>query len=110
MRSRRFWTRTCVQVPGTERPCILVGNAGEAEDVKYRILKQETTGSDFVLSRDEVVHFIELKARAARNMSGSQLLHAFRSGRLENAGEVAEALIMADLLPDDDPLLSGGAA
>jgi hypothetical protein len=66
-----------------------------------------SAGPDFTLTRDEVVDLIETTAQAERHMSGTQLLHAFRQGQLENPGEVGEALVLADLLPDDDPMLSG---
>lgn len=66
--------------------------------------------TDFTLTRDEVVELINHAAQAERGISGHQLLAAFRNGRLENPGEVGEALILADLLPDDDPMLTGAGA
>jgi hypothetical protein len=35
------------------------------------------------------------------------MLRAYRAGRLDDPGRVADLLVLADLLPDDDPLFAG---
>jgi hypothetical protein len=54
------------------------------------------------LSREEIIEIIERGARARCNMSGAELVAAYREGRLEDPGEVADLLMLADLLEDDD--------
>jgi len=59
------------------------------------------------LTRDEILEQIEAIARKKRALSGTALIRAYRAGRLEDPGEVAGALVLADLLPEDDPLFDG---
>lgn len=59
------------------------------------------------LSRDDIVHQIDAAAHDRRGMSGSELLTAFAEGRLDDPGDVADILVIADLLPDDDPIKGG---
>ena len=58
------------------------------------------------LTRDELVGRLEAEARRRRGMSAQQLLLAYREGRLEDPGEVADLLALASLLSEDDPLLA----
>ncbi len=60
----------------------------------------------FEFEREEIVQRIHRGALARCNMSGEELLTAYRGGRLEEPGEVADLLVLADLLADNDPLLS----
>lgn len=62
------------------------------------------------LTRDDILREIDAVAHARRGMSGAELLGAYAEGRLEDPGEVADILIIADLLPDDDPVRSGHPA
>jgi hypothetical protein len=56
------------------------------------------------LSRDEVVQQMDAAARRSLGMSGMAALQEFAHGRLEDPGEIAEILVLADLLADDDPV------
>jgi hypothetical protein len=62
---------------------------------------------DLQLSRDEIVEAIEQGARKRRNMTARELLLAYRAGELSEPGQVADLLVLADLLAPDDPLLAG---
>lgn len=62
--------------------------------------------STIELTRDELVERLEAETRRRRGMSAQQLLLAYRDGRLENPGEVADLLALAGLLSEDDPLLA----
>jgi hypothetical protein len=59
------------------------------------------------LSREEIVGIIDRDARERRGISGRALVRTYRAGRLEDPGEVADLLVLADLLPDDDPFVVG---
>lgn len=65
-----------------------------------------TTVTALRLSRDEIADLIERQAQRRRGLSARQLLGAYRQGRLENPGDVADLLVLADLLPQDDPLFA----
>jgi hypothetical protein len=56
------------------------------------------------LTRDEILEQIEAIAQKKRSMSGPDLIRAHRAGLLEDPDEVFGALVLADLLPKDDPL------
>ncbi len=60
----------------------------------------------FELDREEIVQRIHRGALARCNMSGKELLAAYRQGLLEEPGEVADLLVLADLLADDDQILN----
>jgi hypothetical protein len=53
------------------------------------------------LSREEVLKAIDGVARSRLGISGEQLLKLYRSGRLDDPDEVADALVLADLLTDE---------
>ncbi len=59
------------------------------------------------LSREQILQRIEDGARRRRNLSAAELLRAYRAGRLDDPGGVADLLILADLLSDDDPVFDG---
>lgn len=61
------------------------------------------------LSRDEIVARIEQAARTRLRMSAADLLRAYRNGTLDDPGTVADILVLADLLPEDDPLFEAAA-
>lgn len=53
------------------------------------------------LTRDEIVAAIEKVAQERRGVSASRLVTDHRAARLDNPGEVGDALVLADLL--DEP-------
>ena len=57
-----------------------------------------------ILSRDAVVGYIRLGA-ARLGVKPEDLISAHRAGTLQNPGEVADLLILADALPENDPLI-----
>lgn len=65
-----------------------------------------TTIPALQLSRDEIADLVEREAQRRRGLSARQLLGAYRQGRLESPGDVADLLVLADLLPQDDPLFA----
>ena len=58
------------------------------------------------LSRDWIVRLIERGAHERRGISARRLVRAYRRGQLREPGEVADLLALADLLPDDDPIVA----
>lgn len=58
------------------------------------------------LTRDQILERIERGARGRLGMSARELLCAYRRGRLDDPGAVADLLVLADLLASDDPVLS----
>ena len=56
------------------------------------------------LSRDEILSCIDAVAQQRLGMSGHEMLSAYRAGRLENFGSVADLIVLANLLADDDPV------
>lgn len=56
------------------------------------------------LARPEIVRRIEEGARVRLHMSAAEFVQAFREGRIEEPGAVADLLALAHLLPDTDPL------
>lgn len=59
------------------------------------------------LTREAIVSQIDAEARRRRGLSARELLRAYRAGALKNPGEVMDLLSLADLLPQDDPILNG---
>lgn len=58
------------------------------------------------LTREEIVDRIETGARRRRGMSARDLIRAYLEGRLEDPGEVADLIVLADLLAEDDALIA----
>ena len=58
------------------------------------------------LSRKEIVNSLEAGARRRLGMTAQAMLCAYREGRLEDPGVVADLLVLADLLGPDDPVLA----
>ncbi len=57
------------------------------------------------LTRDRLVARIERGAKQRGLLySAEDLVRAYRAGRLEDPGAVADLMALAALLPDDDPL------
>lgn len=54
------------------------------------------------LARDEIIRLINEGSTERRGMSANDLLNLYRKGKLDEPGEVADLLALADLLPDDD--------
>ena len=59
------------------------------------------------LSRDEILKRLDYGARLRLRMSAEEMIRAYRAGRLDDPGRVADLLVLADLLPDDDPPFAG---
>ena len=58
------------------------------------------------LTRENIIERLERGARDRRGLSAREMIVRFRSGQLEEPCDVADLLALADLLPDDDPLLA----
>lgn len=71
--------------------------------VRHTASKMETNGI-LELTRDEIVRRIERGAQRRLKMSAQELVQAYRSGRLEDAGAVVDLLALASLLVESDPL------
>jgi len=56
------------------------------------------------VSRDEVIRVIDEMARQRRGVSAAELLCAYRSGKLQQTGDVADLLVYSDLLSPEDPI------
>jgi len=54
------------------------------------------------MTRDEIIAALEDGARTRLNLSAVELLRRYRLGDLQDPGCVADLLVLADLLPDDD--------
>lgn len=59
-----------------------------------------------VLTRDQIADLLEHGAQKRRGVSARRLLRSYKRGQLYEPGEVADLLILADLLPEDDPLVA----
>lgn len=59
------------------------------------------------LARGEIISRIEREARRRRGVSGTELVSAYRAGRLADPGSVADLIVLSDLLSDDDPFVTG---
>jgi hypothetical protein len=61
------------------------------------------TSDSIEMTRDEIRERIDTGARKRRGVSGDELLQQYRDGELENPGDVADLLALADLVePDPD--------
>ena len=58
------------------------------------------------LTRDDILQRLEAGAQRRRGLSAHELLRLYRTGKLEEPCGVADLLALADLLPDNDPLLA----
>ena len=55
------------------------------------------------LGRDEIVAEMERVAQRRRHMSAADVVRRYRAGTLEAPGELADLLVLGDLLDEDDP-------
>lgn len=58
------------------------------------------------LTREQILERIEQGAQKRRGLSARDLLLAYREGRLDEPGAVIDLLVLADLLPEDDPIFA----
>jgi hypothetical protein len=58
------------------------------------------------MTREEILRYIDEAARRRVGRSAKDLLRAYRRGELTDPGPVADLLVLADLLPDDDPVFA----
>ena len=58
-----------------------------------------------VWSRDDLAGYIDTASRQRVRLTADQLIRAYREGRLEDPGDVADLLVLVGALPKDDPLL-----
>jgi hypothetical protein len=58
------------------------------------------------LSREEILDRIDCVARQRLGMSGTEMIRAYRAGRLRDPGAVADVLVLANLLAEDDPVFA----
>lgn len=58
-----------------------------------------------VMTRDEIVDALDREARRLRGISARHLLRSYKRGQLEPGG-IVHLLALADLLPEDDPLVA----
>ena len=56
------------------------------------------------LSRDQIVAQLEDGARRRLHISAADLVRSYRAGDLPDAGRVADLLMLAHLLDEQDPL------
>lgn len=70
---------------------------------RHRVTEMTTDGV-LELTRDEIVRRIERGAQRRLHMSARELVQAYRSGRLEDPGLVADLLALSSLLAESDPL------
>lgn len=68
--------------------------------------KADTNGDCVVgeISRTEIVDIIEKKSRKRLGISAKKMIERYRSGKLDNVGEVADLIVLAGALPKNDPL------
>ena len=49
---------------------------------------------------------MERGAQRRRHLSAVEVIKRYRDGSLEDAGEVADVIVLATLLPEDDPIFA----
>ena len=64
--------------------------------------RHDTTPVVQEVSREDVLRLIDEQAQLRRGISGAELLCAYRAGRLDNPGELADILVYSDLLSPAD--------
>jgi len=73
---------------------------------KEAITVTANASEPLVLTRDQIADLLERGAKERRGISARRLLRSYKRGQLYEPGEVADLLILADLLPEDDPLVA----
>jgi hypothetical protein len=58
------------------------------------------------LTRKEIIEELERECQRRLGISAAELFRQYREGRLAEPGAVADLLILADLLPEDDALFA----
>jgi hypothetical protein len=58
------------------------------------------------LTRDEIIAEMERVAQQRLNVSAAEVVRAYRSGKLDDAGEVADVIVLSTLLAADDPFFA----
>jgi len=58
------------------------------------------------LSRDQIVAQLEKESQRRLGMSADKFLLLYRLGRIPDPGSVGDLVVLADLLSDDDPLIT----
>jgi hypothetical protein len=58
------------------------------------------------LSREEIIDEMERVAQRRRHLSAVEVIRRYRDGSLEDAGEVADVIVLETLLPEDDPIFA----
>lgn len=71
-----------------------------------RVLKADVDhkNNGYHLTREEIAEALELGARSRLQMSAREMIDRYRHGKLDDAGEVADLLMLASLLQPDDEL------
>lgn len=62
--------------------------------------------TDLEFTRDQIVEILETGAHDRLGMSAGALIRAYRDGTLEEPGDVADLIVLARLLEEDDPLFA----
>jgi hypothetical protein len=60
--------------------------------------------SVLTLSREEILSRIDCAAQQRLRMSGPEMLRAYKAGRLMDLGSVADVIVLANLLAENDPV------
>jgi hypothetical protein len=61
------------------------------------------------LTREQIIATIDRVTRARLGRSAADVVRAYRTGQLPDAGRVGDALVLADLLDPSDSLQSSAA-
>ena len=56
------------------------------------------------LTREEIVAEMERVSQRRRHLSAAKVMRSYREGTLDDAGELADVIVLSTLLPADDPL------
>jgi hypothetical protein len=59
--------------------------------------------NEFEVSPDEVRSILDKEARARLGVSGEELLRSYEAGEIRDSSEIADLLILADLLREPQP-------
>ncbi len=58
------------------------------------------------MTRDEIIAELDRESQRRLSMPAKNLFRLYREGELDDPGSVADLLILADLLPEDDALFA----
>lgn len=56
------------------------------------------------LTRDQIVDEMERVTRRRLGIGAKEALHLYETGELQDAGEIGDVLVLADLLEPSDPI------